>query len=290
MAQQAAAPRDNQPTPLPRDAVRSLDLDGNFNIASATFMHMTLANLHLTAKAAHGLVHLFPIKATLYGGSYSGDVTYDARANVPGLQLAQNLSDVDIAALLKDGFGSDRLSGRGNLTMQLAGSGLTSDVLIGNLNGRAALNLVNGAVRGIDLWYELERAQALLKQRPLPAGADDRRTKFDTFRMSANISGGVATTRDLNIASQLLRVSGGGTSNLLTHAIDYHVVATLSKSAPSAQGSALSELALADIPVDISGTMTDPKVRPDLQGILKSQLNQKLKDTLQNQLQRLINR
>jgi len=94
----------------------------------------------------------------------------------------------------------------------------------------------------------------------------------------------------LNIASHLLRVSGGGTSNLRTHAIDYLLVATILKSAPSAQGTALSELALADIPVDIGGTMTEPTVRPDLRGILKSQMNQKFKDTLQNQLQRLINR
>ena len=126
-------------------------------------------------------------------------------------------------------------------------------------------------MRGIDLCYELERAQALLKQLPPPAGTDDRRTTFDTFRMSANIPGGIATARDLNIASQLLCVSGGGTSNLRTHAIDHHLVATILKSAPSSQGTALSELALADIPVDISGTMTEPKVRPDLRGTLKSQ-------------------
>jgi hypothetical protein len=72
--------------------------------------------------------------------------------------------------------------------------------------------------------------------------------------------------------------------------VERHLVTTILKSAPSAQGTALSELALADIPVDIGGTMTEPTVRPDLRGILKSQMNQKFKDTLQNQLQRLINR
>jgi AsmA protein len=251
---------------------------------------MTLANLHVTLKAANGLVHLFPVKADLYGGKYSGDITYNARGAAPRLQLDQNLNGVDVAALLKDSVKSERLSGSGNFNMQLAGSGLTSDALIRNLNGRAAANLVNGAVNGIDLWYELNRAQALLKQQAVAAGSDDRRTKFDTFKMSATIVGGVATTRDLNIASQYLRVTGGGSSNLLTHAIDYHVIATILKAPPSARGATQPELTLADIPVEISGTMADPKVRPDLQGILKSKLKQQLQDTLENKLQKLLNR
>ncbi|MGH8210020.1 MAG: AsmA-like C-terminal region-containing protein, partial [Steroidobacteraceae bacterium] len=163
-------------------------------------------------------------------------------------------------------------------------SGLTSDALIKNLSGRVEMNLADGAVNGIDLWYELNRAQALLKQQSLPAGSDDRRTKFDSLRMSADIVGGVATTKDLNIASQYLRVTGGGTTNLITEAIDYHIVATVFKAPPSSQAADLSQLTLAGIPVDISGTTSDPKVRPDLQGLLKSRLKQKLQDTLQDKL------
>jgi hypothetical protein len=87
-----------------------------------------------------------------------------------------------------------------------------------------------------------------------------------------------------------LRVTGAGSSNLVTKAIDYHVVATILKAPPSAQGPELSQLTLADIPVDISGTMNDPKARPDLQGILKSKLKQKLQDTLKDKLQGIFNR
>ena len=73
-------------------------------------------------------------------------------------------------------------------------------------------------------------------------------------------------------------------------AIDYHVVATILKAPPSAQGPELSQLTLVDIPVEIGGTMNDPKVRPDLQGILKSKLKQKLQDTLKDKLHGIFNR
>jgi hypothetical protein len=49
-------------------------------------------------------------------------------------------------------------------------------------------------------------------------------------------------------------------------------------------------LTLADIPVEISGTMDSPKVLPDLQGILKSKLKQKLQDTIQDKLKGLLGR
>jgi AsmA protein len=295
LAPESAAPRpdeksDQKPVELPTTAVRALNLSGNFSIDTAKAAGLALSNVHSRLEARDGVVHLFPIKASLYGGTYSGDITYDAHEAVPSVKLDQQVTGVNIEPLLKDSMSSGRLSGRGDAGTSLTGAGGTSDVLMKNLNGRINANLTNGAVAGIDLWYEISRAQALLKQQPAPGGGDDRRTKFDTFKMSADIVGGVATTKDLVITSQYLRVTGTGNSNLVTKAINYHIVATILKAPPSAQGSELSQLTLADIPVEISGTMSDPKVRPDLQGIMKSKLKQKLQDTLKNKLQGILNR
>jgi AsmA protein len=289
-APRPAAQADQKPVELPTTAVKALNVSGNFGIDTAKAAGLSFSNVRLTLEAKDGVVHLFPIKASLYGGQYSGDITYDAHEAVPSVKLDQQVTGVNIQPLLKDSIDSERLSGRGNAGTKLAGAGLTSDVLMKNLSGRIDANLSNGAVTGIDLWYEISRAQALLKQQTAPSGSDDRRTKFDTFKMSADIAGGVATTKDLAIASQYLRVTGAGSSNLVTKAIDYHVVATILKAPPSAQGPELPQLTLADIPVEISGTMNDPEARPDLQGILKSKLKQKLQDTLKNKLQGIFNR
>jgi AsmA protein len=289
-APQPAAKSGQKPAELPTTAVRTLNVSGNFSIDTAKAVGLALSNVRLTLGAKDGVVHLFPIKASLYGGEYSGDITYDAHEAVPSVKLDQQVTGVDIEPLLKDSINSERLSGRGNAGAKLVGVGRTSDVLMKNLSGRVDANLANGAVNGIDLWYEISRAQALLKQQAAPGGSDDRRTKFDTFKMSADIGGGVATTKDLAITSQYLRVTGVGSSNLVTKAIDYHIVATILKAPPAAQGSELSQLTLADIPVEISGTMNDPKVRPDLQGILKSKLKQKLQDTLKDKLHGIFDR
>ena len=289
-APQPVAKSGQKPAELPTTAVKTLNVSGNFSIDTARAAGLALSNVRLTLEAKDGVVHLFPIKASLYGGEYLGDITYDAHEAVPSVKLDQQVTGANIKPLLKDSINSERLSGRGNAGTKLVGAGRTSDVLMKNLSGRVDANLADGAVTGIDLWYEISRAQALLKQQAAPSGSDDRRTKFDTFKMSADIAGGVATTKDLAITSQYLRVTGAGSSNLVTEAIDYHIVATILKAPPSAQGSELSQLTIADIPVEISGTMNDPKVRPDLQGILKSKLKQKLQDTVKGRLQGILGR
>ncbi len=276
-----------KPTDLPTSAVKALNTKGSFSIGSATVSGMSLSNLNLGVNTGAGIVHLSPIKAGLYGGQLSGDITYDAQEATPSLALEQEVTGVDMAALLKDSIKSDRLSGRGNVRVKIAGQGRTTEALIKNLSGRVQADLADGALTGIDLWYQISRAQALLKQQANPSAIDDRRTKFDSFKMSADIADGVATTKDLMIASQYLRVTGTGTANLLTEGIDYHILATILKAPPSSHAADLSQLTLAGIPVEISGTMSDPKVRPDLAGLLKASVKQKLKNTLKNKLQGL---
>ena len=273
-----------EPAPLPGSALKPLDVQGSFLIGGAKISGLSVSNVKVNLQAKGGLIQLAPLGATLYGGQYSGNITYDVRGAVPQLQLDQRLTGVDVAPLLKDAIDSQRLSGRGNVSATLAGHGLDSDALLKSLSGRMQMNLANGAIEGADLTYEIGVAQALLKRQPLPATANTRRTRFDALKMTATITDGVAKTDDLLIGTPYLRVTGLGTTNLLSKAVDLHLVATVLKAPPDSQGAGLSQLTLAAIPVTVTGTVSDPKVRPDLQGLIKSQLQQKARDIIRNKL------
>ena|SRR5690348_3925741 len=74
---------------------------------------------------------------------------------------------------------------------------------------------------------------------------------------------------------QLLRINGSGSTNLVTQALDYSITATVLKTPPGAdEGTA--QLARATIPVKITGTLEDPKVRPDLAGMAKERVKQEV--------------
>jgi AsmA protein len=256
------------------DPFKTLRMDGTLSIGSVTVSNIALTQVHVGLTAKDGVTHIAPATAKLYGGDYSGDITLDDRGEVATLKIDQSMTAIDMAPLLKDFAKTQRISGHGTVTTNLTARGLGGDALMKTLNGHITANVDNGAVEGVDLWFEINRAVALIQKQAMPAGNSTGRTRFDAFKASADIVNGVATTKDLNIASQNLRVAGQGTTNLVTNAIDYQVKATLLKEAPTAAGAAGKTLA--DIPLEITGTTSSPTVRPDLQALAKAQIQQQL--------------
>jgi AsmA protein len=289
---QAAQPAPKaaaRPAEVPTDSLKTLRMHGTLDVGSATIAGVNLSQVHVGVDAKDGVLHIAPAKAQLYGGGYTGDITLDSSAPIPVMTLNQSMTGIDVAPLLMDFAKTRRLSGRGNLTTNLTAHGRASDALMKTLSGHVATNLTNGAVEGIDLWFEINRAMSLIQKQSLPTGSSSGRTRFDTFKASADLKDGVATTRDLNIVSQNLHVTGQGSSNLATEAIDYQVKATLLNAAGA------NAKTLADIPVSITGTMTKPSIRPDLGGLAKARVQQEvdkhkdeLKEQLQNKLQGIL--
>jgi AsmA protein len=252
-------------------ASKTLDADGTLTVGSAHFSALDFSNVRLTLTSKDNVVHLYPALAQIDAGSYSGDLTLDRRGATPILSLDEHLSGVDMSRLLAGTSYKGRLSGRGNVNLKATARGTGLDAVLETLNGHFDANLADGALERIDLGYEIGLAQALIKHTAEPTRSDPPRTKFDAFKMSAEITNGVAKTSDLTIATPGLRVRGQGSANLHNKALDLQMLASVLNS-PGAS--------VADIPVKITGTYVDPKVRPDAEAMAKSEIKQKLRDVL----------
>ncbi|HXC57920.1 MAG TPA: AsmA family protein [Steroidobacteraceae bacterium] len=264
-----------EPIELPVDLLKALRAKGSFNVGQIKVGGAHLTQLSAAIDVADAQARFAPLAAKLYGGSYSGNIGLDMRQATPRLTMDEHLSGIDIAALMKEYADSKRLSGRGNLDVKLAGLGRNGAALLKTLTGTISTDLQNGAVEGVDIWYAIAQAQSLIQKRQLAAATNTKRTAFENFKTSADVVNGVATTKDLLITSQLLRITGAGSTNLVTQALDYKVTATVLKTPPGAdEGTA--QLARASIPVNITGTLEDPKVRPDLAGMAKERVKQEV--------------
>lgn len=272
----AAKPPASSPLQLPSSTLRTLRMDGTLTLGSLKMSGITLTEVSLHALANDGVTHLAPISAHLYDGVYGGDVTLNAKGAVPVMTTSQTLRNVDVAKLLQDFIGTRRLTGKGNLTAMLSGQGADTDALLHTLDGRVVLNLTQGAVEGIDLPFEVQRAQALIRRTALPTGHGTGRTSFQTFHASADVHHGVATTKDLDIATQLARVRGQGTLNLVTNAVNYQVQVALLNDVSAGATAAT----VAQIPLNITGTVANPQVRPDLQQLARTQVQKQLQEQL----------
>lgn len=269
----AAAPKAAAASPAAAkaDAAKPMDADGTLTVGAVHFSPLDFTSVRFTLASKGGVMRLFPSQALIDGGRYSGDITVDTRGAVPALSLDEHLSGIDMTRLLANTSYKGRLSGHGNVNLKATARGAALDPVLKSLNGHFDANLAGGAIEGLDIGYELSAAQALI-HREAPSGTNTKRTAFDAFKMSAQITNGVAKTSDLLISSPVLRVKGQGSANLPTKAIDFQVVASLLRSATST---------VADIPMKITGTYVDPTVRPDVDALAKGQVKQKLQELLE---------
>jgi AsmA protein len=280
-AQAQTPPADAEPTELPIEALRKLIAKGSLQVGRAKLADLQFTNVRLPLDANEGLVKLVP-QAQLFGGAYSGNIGFDARPAQARLSLDEHVKDIDIGTLMQAAFETNRLSGRGNASAVLTGTGNTDQAIFKTLSGKMQTDVKNGAFNGVDLWFELRRAWALIKRQPLPTrGNGPPRTEFKTLNASATLANGVMRNDDLKIDIDYLKANGNGTLDLSSKAVDYRLVAEIYKLPPDGAGAEMADLKAVSIPINITGTVDDMKVRPDLAGILKARVQKEVNEKVQ---------
>jgi AsmA protein len=283
----ASAAAAKPPTELPLDALRELNARGLLRIGKATVTQVPFTDVRLPLDAKDGRVHLGPTQAKLFGGGYNGDILLDARPAKATLSLNEHVKGVDLGALLKASLDTTRVAGKGNANAQLTASGNTDVALFKSLAGKIDFDVKDGAINGIDLWYEIRRALALFKQQAPPAReAGPPKTAFNALSGSAVVDNGVLRNDDLIADMTYLKVKGKGTLALESQAVDYHLTAEVYKLPPSEEAQ-LADLKAAEIPVTITGTLADMKVRPDVEGYLKSRFKKKADEKIEEKKEEL---
>lgn len=289
----AKATAHEPPTPIPVDMLRTLNARGQLQVGEAIFAGIKFTKLRLGVNARDGKVRFHPSEASMYGGSYSGDIGIDATRDAARVTLDEHINGVDFAPLFKDFFETDRVSGKGSMNLKLAGSGRTSDDVMKTLDGTLDFKVADGALEGADLWYEIRRARAVLKQQPVPERSGPVRTPFTALTGTGVMQKGVLSNNDLNVAMQYLKVTGQGTVNVPASTLDYRLVTTVMKiPREGADATQAQDLVDAEIPVKVTGSLTDPKLRPDLEGYLKNEVKQRVdkeKDKAQEKLKEKLN-
>ena len=156
------------------------------------------------------------------------------------------------------------------------------------LAGAVDFNVADGALEGADLWYEIRRARAVLKQQAIPERpSGPPRTPFSALTGTGSMKDGVLTNNDLNVAMQYLKVTGQGNVDLPRNSLDYRLVAAVLKiPREGADAAQMQDLVDAQIPVKVTGALSDPKVRPDLEGYLKGEVEEEGRGEDQGQARR----
>jgi AsmA protein len=197
----------------------------------------------------------------------NGSLRVDARST-PNIAFKQNMKGITIGPLLVDAINNDMLDGKGTLNVDVTTQGNTVGALKKSLSGIAALNLADGAVKGIDIagkYRELKSKINVLKTQSNVGADQKQKTDFSEMKASFNIKNGVAHNDDLTMKAPLFRLAGTGDIDI--ESLNYTAKPTLVKTLKGQEGADLNALDGLTIPVKVTGTFSAPKYGIDYSAV-----------------------
>ncbi len=271
---QQTAQADPPEQAIDLSALRELNLDGRLKIGALQAANIKADNLQLVVKANAGKLNINPLSADLYQGTMSGRVMVDAR-DTPAITLNQQFKGISVAPLTQDAAGFDNLEGRGNIAVNLKLHGHSVSAMKQALQGDVALNLSDGAIKGINVAKTIREAKALFGKGAQTVAADDaQKTDFSELKATFSIRDGVAHNNDLSLKSPLLRMGGEGDIDIAQGRINYLARATLANTLKGQGGS--DEVSGLTIPLRAQGPFDDLKYTLDFEDMFKQAAKAKL--------------
>ncbi len=249
-------------------ALRQMVVDGKLSAGKLKAANVIIQSLKAQVQGKDGVFKLAPVSLSLYQGSVAASSVLDIRKNTPKTQFELDAKNIQAAPLVQAAAAVDVIEGTLAADMKLAMTGETPDMIKKTVSGKGQLRFTDGAIVGVDLANMVRNAGAKVG---LSETVEEKpRTDFSELSIPFSLGKGTATVTDASLVSPLLRVATNGKAQLIKETLDFKVdtklVATLKGQGDTKDRSGLT------VPVLITGTFAQPKIRVDLEELLKSQL------------------
>ncbi len=269
---------------LPTDFLRQLRMNGTLRVKRLIANRIQMNDARVKISAAKGKIDLDPIRAQLYQGQYVGRMGLDVTGDVARLNLRQEITAVQATPLLTDLLATSNLGGLLNARIEATAQGNSEHALRKSLSGTLAFSLADGVYQGMDIWHEIRTRRAQLKGDPPPEGVDNQQTEITELEITGRMAQGVLTSERFNMEIPFIRLTGGGTANLVDQNLDFQLKAQVFEEPSFSDGENLTDLMGVGIPISISGNAEDPDIRVDLGEAVKQWAINKLSERLLDRL------
>jgi len=246
---------------FPRKAV----VEGEIRIGELKIRGADLSQVMARVEMREGIIRVDPFSMSLYGGKLSGIFTGNLQQERPRIRIVSGMEHVDAGPLLKDLGYTDRIQGLIDFSGDISFRGTEPEQIRETLNGKGQFSFTDGAIVGFDIVQMVRNVKAVFGMEK----TERLKTEFSELRGKFTLKDGLLVNPSTYLASPLLRVVGRGRIDLPRETIEYRVepkfVATLQGQGDSGLRKGFM------VPVEISGTISHPRFRPDLSGLLESE-------------------
>jgi len=250
--------------PIDLRGLNYVDAQAHLSIAELSLGTIKIAPLEVDASLADGIVRGTASKIGIYEGQAAAGLAMDASSETPSFALRAELRQVHALPLLSSTADFTKLDGKLDATVNVQATGNSQRVIVGNLSGIAVTKFQDGEIRGINVAKMIRG----LTSGSLAGWQDGQSETTDLTELSASfqINRGQAQTQDFKLAGPLVRVTGIGTADLNTKAINFRLEPKLVMTTQG-QGTNADPVGFG-VPVMVQGPWNQPRFFLDMAGIL----------------------
>lgn len=208
---------------LPLETLRSLALNINLGLGELIVSNLTINEIKSVITARDGVLKVDEFSGKLYDGSFSANVTLDARTDNPKWAIKQDLKNVQTLPLLTDLAEVDMLSGGANMNVNVNTTGNRISALRSNAKGEVNFNLAKGEFTRMNLTRMACQGISLVNQDSLGTSDWGTSTPFNDMKGTLKIDGNTLNNTDLVAALAGMRLEGDGTVDLAASDLDYEI-------------------------------------------------------------------
>jgi len=254
----SAAERNWDRLPISLDGLGDMNLDLRLSAASIKIATAKLGRTAIAANLRDGKLDVTIGESQAFGGVLRGSLGLAGTRSAITATSHVQFVDVDLEDCLGQVFGLHKVVGRGNLAVNLEGSGDSVLAVTNTLKGTASLTAHSGALAGINVEQLLRR----LERRPLSGNGDFRsgRTPFDQLTLNLNVVNGLVSVDDMHIEGPTVRLAVGGQVSVPMRDLDLKGTATLVSNATANEF---------ELPFVVQGRWDDPIMLPDPQSLIR---------------------
>ena len=250
--------------PIEFGGLRVIELAIKISARELVVRNIQLAPAEVEANLNRGLLSISLSRSDLYGGPIQAKFVLDAATRSGRLGASFEFARVSALPFFTDALGFDHVEGRLQAKLDLTGTGASPYEIVSSLGGTASMSIEDGAIRDVNV-PAMVRA---LSNQTLQGWQDKgtEKTDFTSLTATFRIANGQATTDDLRLSGPLVRMTGKGAVNLPARTLDFRVDPKLVLSLQGQGGP--NDPAGLGVPVAVRGTWSEPRIYPDIAGIL----------------------
>ena len=302
MAATAGEKKPEQTTPLDlspiADFLERARVKGQLEVEELVLKNATFNQVSANLRNKGTTLFLDPFKADAFQGHMETIASVNFAAKPLALSIQPDFNNIQIGDLLAAFFDMEKLSGLGELDLNMSTKGADVKQMLQNLNGNGNLQLTDGAFNGIDIEKLIQSGLSL---ESLNKQNYSGKTSFANLSSNIKANKGLIELPDFKLNSPVFDLVGKASTNANEETLAGNFQLSLKGQLKELVEQKYPKLQGKTLPFELKGTWAEPKASIDIEALLKAEyqdkidekkeeLEDKAKDKLKDKLGDIFNR